>query len=156
MRLLVGLLLGLVVCLGRATEPPHPLYPLHPPIEPPASAPASPTDPVARKGQVAFAAKCAACHAIGGARQLGPDLLGVTRRRDLVWLARWLKWPQQMMGDDAAAKALHDQWVIAMPDPALTDEQVSQILAYLSWADRHVLPRHKPQPPALTSMSISS
>ena len=55
---------------------------------------AAPTDPVAVKGKLDFESKCLACHSIGGGPKLGPDLYGVTKRRDDGWLKRWLKSPE--------------------------------------------------------------
>ena len=49
------------------------------------------------QGKLAFESKCLACHSIAGGDKLGPDLYGVTKRRDDAWLARWLKSPEQML-----------------------------------------------------------
>src|SRR3954468_22335858 len=54
----------------------------------PATSP--PSDPQAVKGKLAFESKCLACHSIGQGRKLGPDLAGVTQRRNKAWLAKWL------------------------------------------------------------------
>src|SRR5262249_4095894 len=67
---------------------------------------ATPTDPEAVRGQLAFQSKCLACHSIGQGRKLGPDLAGVTKRRDVAWLTRWLKDPEKMLKTDDAAKAM--------------------------------------------------
>lgn len=42
------------------------------------------------KGQFLFESRCAACHTLGAGERLGPDLLGVTTRRERSWLARYL------------------------------------------------------------------
>ena len=46
------------------------------------AATATPTDAGAVKGKQDFESKCLACHSIGQGRKLGPDLFGVTKRRD--------------------------------------------------------------------------
>jgi cytochrome oxidase Cu insertion factor (SCO1/SenC/PrrC family) len=55
-------------------------------------------------GEGLFRSRCAACHTLGGERMggspaaaIGPDLLGVTGRRDRAWLARWIKEPDRMI-----------------------------------------------------------
>ncbi len=45
----------------------------------------------AEEGETIFQAQCAACHTIGGGPLVGPDLLGVTERRENDWLIRWIR-----------------------------------------------------------------
>ncbi len=58
------------------------------------------------KGQFLFQSRCSACHTIGAGDRLGPDLLGVTTRRERSWLARFLAQPEQMPaeGDPLACR----------------------------------------------------
>jgi nitrite reductase (NO-forming) len=112
-----------------------------------------PTDPVAQKAQLAFQSKCLACHSLGGRRQAGPDLLGVTKRHDAAWLARWLKSPEQMLQTDATAKAMLDRW--KSPCRNLGPQRRARsraTLAYFKWADANVQPAKtaaaRPLPPA--------
>ena len=42
---------------------------------------ATPTEPEAVKGKLNFESKCLACHSVGQGKKLGPDMVGVTRRR---------------------------------------------------------------------------
>ncbi|WP_407672341.1 multicopper oxidase domain-containing protein [Noviherbaspirillum pedocola] len=107
---------------------------------------AVPTDPVAVRGKMAFDSKCLACHSIGGGPRLGPDLLGVTGRRDTAWLKRWLKSPEKMLQGDPQAQELLAQWKVPMPNQNLADRDIDQYLAYLRWADENLQPRGKVQP----------
>ncbi|MCP5115571.1 MAG: cytochrome c, partial [bacterium] len=50
----------------------------------------------ADEGHELFEAKCTSCHTIGGGPLVGPDLEGVTSRREPDWLARWLSEPDAM------------------------------------------------------------
>ena len=97
---------------------------------------ATPTDPEAVKGQLAFQSKCLACHSIGQGKKLGPDLAGVTKRRNEAWLKRWLKEPEKMLQTDADAKAMLKEYNnIPMPNQSLTDAEVKQYLKYFQWYD---------------------
>ena len=75
--------------------------------------------------------KCLACHSIAGGDKLGPDLYGVTKRRDEAWLARWLKTPEQMLQTDPIAKAdaRQVQGADAQPEPdGRRDPRVPRVL----------------------------
>jgi mono/diheme cytochrome c family protein len=91
---------------------------------------AAPNDPVAVKGKLAFESKCFACHSIAGGDKLGPDLFGVTKRRDQVWLTNWLKSPEKMLQSDAAAKEMLTKYKLPMPNQNLTDDEIRQYLQY--------------------------
>jgi nitrite reductase (NO-forming) len=102
---------------------------------------AAPTDPAAQTGKLAFESKCLACHTIAGGDKVGPDLYGVTKRRDAGWLARWLKSPEQMLQSDATAKGLLDKYKLPMPNQGLSDAEIKQYIAYFKWADQNLQPR---------------
>jgi nitrite reductase (NO-forming) len=97
---------------------------------------ATPTDPEAIQGKQNFETKCFACHSIGHGRKLGPDLAGVTRRRNDSWLTRWLKSPEGMLASDADAKKLLKEYNnIPMPNQNMTDAEIRQYLKYFKWVD---------------------
>ncbi|MBL8278114.1 MAG: multicopper oxidase domain-containing protein [Pelomonas sp.] len=110
----------------------------------------APTDAVAQHGKLDFETKCLACHSIAGGDKLGPDLYGVTQRRDAAWLTRWLKDPQKMLESDASAKQMLDKYKVPMPNQGLSDTEIQQYIAYFKWADEHLQPqgRKQPQPSA--------
>ena len=99
---------------------------------------AAPTDPAAQAGKLAFESKCLACHTIAGGDKTGPDLHGVSKRRDDGWMARWLKSPEQMLQSDAAAKAMLDKYKLPMPNQGLSEAEIKQYIAYFKWADQNV------------------
>jgi len=105
----------------------------------------TPSDPTAVKGKLAFESKCLACHSIAGGDKLGPDLYGVTKRRDRAWIAKWLKAPEQMLQSDAAAKELLAKYKVAMPNQNLTDEEIGQYLEYFKWVDANLQPQRGAQ-----------
>ena len=77
-------------------------------------------------------ATCGACHSIGKGRLVGPDLKGVTERRDEAWLISFIRSSQTMVKDgDAEAVKIFDEYKIPMPDNNFTDEQIIGILNYI-------------------------
>ena len=87
----------------------------------------------ADEGKSIFEANCAACHTIGGGVLVGPDLKGVTTRRESDWLIRWIAEPDVMLaeGDPIAAQLLSDFNGVPMPNLALTDAEVASVIVYL-------------------------
>jgi nitrite reductase (NO-forming) len=102
---------------------------------------AAPTDPAAVRGKLAFESKCLACHSIASGDKIGPDLYGVTKRRDDAWLARWLKDPDGMLKSDAVAKQMLDKYKIPMPNQGLNDAEIRDYITYFKWADANLQPQ---------------
>lgn len=102
------------------------------PIEVPSFAISTqPTD--ISKGEEAFAAKgCTACHKIGGGKLVGPDLKGVTERRDETWLKKMILRPDVMVKEDATARKLLAEYLVPMPNQGVDPgQELPLILAYL-------------------------
>jgi len=98
------------------------------------AAPASSADP----GEAVFKQACASCHTVGGGDTVGPDLKGLTAAAGGVELVR------AFMTDPAAKIASGDPTIdalvkkfngLAMPKPALSPDQVDQVVAYLQSQD---------------------
>ena len=70
------------------------------------------------RGLLLFQNGCAACHTVGKGDAVGPDLAGVTGRRDRDWLVRYLKAPDRMLADkDPIAVSLNDKYkTVPMPN----------------------------------------
>ncbi|MCZ7666994.1 MAG: cytochrome c [Chloroflexi bacterium] len=64
---------------------------------------------------------------------VGPDLEGVTERRDRAWLARWIAEPDKMLaeGDPIATQLLQEFNNVPMINSQLSPTQVEDVLAYL-------------------------
>lgn len=97
------------------------------------------------KGESLFRTRCASCHTIGKgdiARQetqlLGPDLLGVTRKRDRAWLVRWLAEPDKMLAEkDPTAMALLAEYNnVPMPNLRLNATEIEALLTYIEETSR--------------------
>lgn len=88
----------------------------------------------AAKGREVFNSNCAACHKLDG-NSTGPALRGVVERHDTAWLHKWIKSSSSLIkSGDAAAVKLFNEWnkVVMNDFPALSDEDIDNILAYTS------------------------
>lgn len=88
------------------------------------------------KGKELFQSKgCVACHTIGEGKLSGPDLQGVTERREEEWLKKWIKAPDTMVFTDPIAKEMLAEYMVPMPNQGLSDEEVVEIISYLKFED---------------------
>jgi cytochrome c551/c552 len=78
-------------------------------------------------------AVCKACHTIGGGKLVGPDLKGVTDRRDEAWIIKFVQNSTEFIqsGDATARQVFEENNNIPMPPNNLTDEQIKDILLYI-------------------------
>ena len=88
-------------------------------------------------GEFLFGSRCSACHTIGQGEKIGPDLAGVTARRDRTWLTRYVQQPDKMLAEgDPIAKALFEKYKNArMPNVSLGAADVTAVLSYLESRD---------------------
>jgi len=102
--------------------------------------------PTLDAGAYLFRTRCAACHTLGQGDRVGPDLLGVTRRREGAWLARYVQVPDQMRAEhDVIATALAAQYPnVLMPNLGLGEGDVAALLTYL---EAHQTARQTPDKP---------
>lgn len=85
-------------------------------------------------GEGLFLGACAACHTIGEGIRVGPDLSGVTLRRDRDWLKAYLLAPDRLLAQgDAVAVALDAEFpAVRMPNLQLNDIDADDLIHYLS------------------------
>jgi len=112
---------------------------------------AAPPTQSAQEGQTLFQEKCATCHTVGSGKLVGPDLQGVTTRRERDWLVRWIREPDRMLaeGDPIATQLLREFNNVPMPNLGLTDAQVEALVAYLESLEAGTA---APQPSAIPSL----
>ncbi len=91
------------------------------------------TSLVAQKSPADNFKVCSACHTIGKGKLIGPDLKGVTERREEVWLIKFIQSSQTVVksGDKIAVKLFEEYNKVPMPDNPLTDDEVRQLLKYI-------------------------
>jgi mono/diheme cytochrome c family protein len=85
------------------------------------------------KGLEVFGLKgCTACHKVGGGRLVGPDLKGVTARRDETWIKKMILRPDVMIKQDEVAKKLFVEHLTEMPNQNVDPQaELPFLLAYL-------------------------
>lgn len=89
-------------------------------------------DPAA--GKTLFNTHCAACHKLD-AKATGPALRGVTDRREVAWLRKWIKNSGALIASgDAYAVKIFEEYnkSVMTPFPQLSDTDIDNILAYTS------------------------
>jgi cytochrome c2 len=87
----------------------------------------------AQTGQEIYQSLCTACHTIGKGKLIGPDLAGVTLRREAGWLKRQIKEPDRLLAenDPIAMQLLQEANNIPMVPLGLSDADVVAVIAYL-------------------------
>ena len=94
---------------------------------------------LANWGKELFESKsCSDCHTLGGGVEVGPDLKGITKTRDITWLKKMILNPEEMERIDPLAKKLYGQYSEAgMPNGDLTDEEAEAILKYIESVNKN-------------------
>ena len=84
-------------------------------------------------GQAMYKKICAPCHTIGVGDKVGPDLRGVTERRDRAWLASYLRNPPAMLAmNDPVARELAARFdPVRMPNLRLSDQDAADLISFL-------------------------
>ncbi len=86
---------------------------------------------------------CVACHTIGMGKLAGPDLLGVTKRREKDWIKKWLKSPETMILTDPIAKELLKEYFVPMPNQGLNDQEIESLIKFFEENDEKADDNHE-------------
>ncbi len=80
-----------------------------------------------------FQQKCMSCHTVGQGDDVGPDLKGVSKKRDKKWLIRFIQESQSMIeeGDPIANELFVKYKRKKMPDQELDDSEAEELIAYI-------------------------
>lgn len=95
---------------------------------------AAPLAASAQEAAELFRQSCAACHTIGGGRLTGPDLKGVTGRKDRAWLEAFIQDPKARIdaGDPYALELQRQARGVIMPTlPGLTPEVAKRLIDFV-------------------------
>lgn len=89
------------------------------------------------EGQGIFQEKCSSCHSLGGGDKVGPDLAGVTGRRDKEFLKKIIVSPDDLANSsDPVVADLLKKYPVKMPDLGISDDQAEAIIGYLKTAQQ--------------------
>lgn len=86
---------------------------------------------------------CSTCHTVGGGDKIGPDLAGLSKRRTVEWLVKFINYPDGMVNGDAEEPGYEKPDPIAVKVAALYKPQMmaeqemtkAQVEAMLKWID---------------------
>ena len=95
---------------------------------------------VVAAGDALFKNNCAQCHAVNQ-QVVGPALAGISQRRPLSWILPWVKNSGKVVasGDDYAVALFTKFNKQQMPTFALSDKEITSIVAYISSNEGHVV-----------------
>jgi protein SCO1 len=84
-------------------------------------------------GQSMYKKICAPCHTIGVGDRVGPDLRGVSARRDRAWLTSYIRNPHKMRGQkDPLALELAARYPgVRMPSLGVTERDAADLIGYV-------------------------
>lgn len=99
-------------------------------------------------GQGLFNKACGPCHSVGAGDRIGPDLHGITERRDAEWLKKFITDPERMrtQGDPLALELAAARPGLRMPNLGLSRVDAEDLLVFLAAASAAV-PKSRPIDP---------
>jgi protein SCO1 len=85
-----------------------------------------------------FRRACAACHTVGQGDKVGPDLAGISERRDRAWLLEFIQSPELMRRkkDPLALELMAQRPSIRMPNLGLSRTDTEDLLSYIDEVTR--------------------
>jgi protein SCO1/2 len=92
-------------------------------------------------GEDLFRRRCQDCHTVGAGDAIGPDLAGVTTRRDRTWLTRYIQAPNELLeqGDPTAVQLNEKFRKLPMPNLRLGDNDVALLIKYLEAENKRLV-----------------
>ena len=86
-------------------------------------------------GKATYELKCQSCHRLTAEKLVGPGWLGVTKRRDPVWILNMVTNTEMMLSSDAEAQKLLELCMVRMPQQNLKLDQAREVLEYMRSVD---------------------
>jgi protein SCO1 len=84
-------------------------------------------------GEALFLKACSGCHTIGRGDRVGPDLAGITERRQRPWLVDFIASPERARArKDPIALALTAKYpTVRMPGIGVSEDEAAELVAYI-------------------------
>jgi protein SCO1/2 len=84
-------------------------------------------------GEALFIKVCSGCHTVGRGDRVGPDLAGITERRQRSWLVDFIASPERMRArKDPIALALMAKYPnVRMPGVGIAEDEAAELVAYI-------------------------
>ena len=88
----------------------------------------------AQDGAALFNKHCKACHTIGGGNKVGPDLAGITSKKDFDWLVKFVKSSKDLIasGDPDAVAIFEEFKKTPMPSHSNSVAEIKAMLDYIA------------------------
>lgn len=101
-----------------------------------------------QKDAALFQAKCAKCHTVGRGDRVGPDLKGLSERREKAWIIGFITKTDQYLNEDPEAKKLLAKFNgVRMENTGMSEAQATALVAYVDAASKGpVGPEEEPEP----------
>ncbi len=82
-------------------------------------------------GKAIYDTKCLSCHKLTSEKLVGPGWLGVTKRRQPVWIMNMITNVDMMLAKDEEAQKLLELCLVRMPNMNVTEHEARQILEFM-------------------------
>lgn len=82
-------------------------------------------------GKTIYDTKCMPCHKLTGDKLVGPGWLGVTKRREPVWIMNMICNTDKMLAEDAEALKQLEMCLVRMPNQNVAVEDARKILEFM-------------------------
>lgn len=86
-------------------------------------------------GKAQYDTKCMPCHKLTGDKLVGPGWLGVTKRRQPVWIMNMICNTEKMLTEDAEAQKQLELCLVRMPNQNVSVEDARKILEFMRGND---------------------
>ncbi len=82
-------------------------------------------------GKATYEMKCLACHKLTEDKVVGPGWLGVTKRREPIWIMNMVTNVDMMLEKDPEAQKMLEQCLVRMPNLSLSQDQTRHVLEFM-------------------------
>jgi protein SCO1/2 len=115
-------------------------------LEPTKKAKSVIVDLESRPGEALFTRLCNGCHTVGKGNKVGPDLAGITARRDRDWLLDFISEPEKMrrQKDPVALELVANFPTVRMPPMGVPKQDAADLLAYIKYVEDRDAARARP------------